>query len=218
MVEGEGLVTGSIGYLEQSPWIMNDTLRANIIFGREFDSEFFEKVVHACAFTEDISQWPQRDLTVIGERGVNISGGQRARLALARTIYSRADIYVLDDPLSAVDAHVKKHILDHVILDSGLIADKLRIISTNDKSISPYAHQVVSLKDHTATVKVQKPQVYHAEPDAVVTSSKNSLTNDNSESSSVTAGDDKPKTDDSKVESTENKDKTSDKPKEREWT
>ncbi|KAJ2083688.1 Multidrug resistance-associated protein 1 [Coemansia sp. RSA 988] len=218
MVEGGGLVAGSIGYLEQSPWIMNDTLRANIIFGREYDSEFFDKVVHACAFTEDISQWPERDLTVIGERGVNISGGQRARLALARTIYSRADIYVLDDPLSAVDAHVKKHILDHVILGSGLIADKLRIISTNDKSISPYSHKVVSLEDCTATVKVQKPKEYNSEPSEIVGFSKHSSTNDSSESSSVTAGDDKPNKDDSEVKSSEKVDKVLDKPKEREWT
>ncbi|PIA15922.1 P-loop containing nucleoside triphosphate hydrolase protein [Coemansia reversa NRRL 1564] len=218
MVEGEGLVAGSIGYLEQSPWIMNDTLRANIIFGREFDREFFDKVVDACAFAEDISQWPQGDLTVIGERGVNISGGQRARLALARTIYSRADIYVLDDPLSAVDAHVKKHILDNVLLGSGLIADKLRIVSTNDKIIFPYANQIVSLEDCTATVKIQKPQIYRTEPVSDFISNKSLLENNSSESTSVTAGDNKPNADDTKTESTEDSDKVSEKPKEREWS
>ncbi|KAJ1731945.1 hypothetical protein LPJ61_002284, partial [Coemansia biformis] len=144
MNEGTGAVTGRVAYLEQSPWIMNDTMRANILLGREYDANLFGQVLHACALTEDIARWPDADLTVIGERGVNISGGQRARLALARTLYSRADIYVLDDPLSAVDAHVKRHILDHVLLGSGMLAGKLRIIATNSGHILPYANQIGS--------------------------------------------------------------------------
>ncbi|KAJ2781313.1 ABC transporter C member 13 [Coemansia javaensis] len=151
MTSGSGGVTGRIAYLEQQPWIMNDTLRANVLFGREYDQAFFEQVVHACALTDDLARWPDADLTVIGERGINISGGQRARLALARTLYSRADVYVLDDPLSAVDAHVKRHILDHVLLDTGMLAGKLRIVATNSNHILPYAHQVVALKDRRAT-------------------------------------------------------------------
>ncbi|PIA13633.1 P-loop containing nucleoside triphosphate hydrolase protein, partial [Coemansia reversa NRRL 1564] len=147
MLKGSGKVVGSIGYLEQSPWIMNDTLRANIIFGREYDSVYFEKVINACALAEDIQQWPDHDLTVIGDRGINISGGQKARLALARALYSQADIYILEDPVSAVDAHVRRHILDHVILDSGILANKLRIIATNSKHILPYANQIVTLDD-----------------------------------------------------------------------
>ncbi|KAJ1729748.1 hypothetical protein LPJ61_003376 [Coemansia biformis] len=150
MTEGTGKVTGSIAYLEQSPWIMNDTMRANVLFGREYDAELFAKIIHACALTDDIARWPNADLTVIGERGINISGGQRARLALARTLYSRADIYVLDDPLSAVDAHVKRHILEHVLLDSGMLAGKVRIITTNSGHILPYAHQIITLEDGRA--------------------------------------------------------------------
>ncbi|KAJ2709184.1 hypothetical protein H4R19_004382, partial [Coemansia spiralis] len=113
MAAGTGSVAGTIAYLEQSPWIMNDTMRANVLFGREYDADWFAKIIYACALTDDIAMWPDADLTVIGERGINISGGQRARLALARTLYSRADIYVLDDPISAVDAHVKRHLLEH---------------------------------------------------------------------------------------------------------
>ncbi|KAJ2079925.1 Canalicular multispecific organic anion transporter 1, partial [Coemansia sp. RSA 988] len=160
MIKGSGSVTGTIAYLEQSPWIMNDTLRANITFGRDYDSRYFDKVIYACALAEDIAQWPNGDLTVIGERGVNISGGQKARLALARTLYSQADIYILDDPLSAVDAHVKRHILDHVILDTGLLAGKLRIVSTHSNHILPFAHQVVSLDNRTTTVTLQIPRTY----------------------------------------------------------
>ncbi|KAJ2804785.1 Multidrug resistance-associated protein 1 [Coemansia helicoidea] len=162
MTAGTGGVTGTIAYLEQSPWIMNDTMRANVLFGREYDAEFFARVIHACALVEDIAMWPNADLTVIGERGINISGGQRARLALARTLYSRADIYVLDDPLSAVDAHVKRHILEHVLLDTGMLAGKLRIIATNSGHILPYANQVVTLTDGHAEVTTQSPQEYRA--------------------------------------------------------
>ncbi|KAJ1726144.1 Multidrug resistance-associated protein 1, partial [Coemansia biformis] len=164
MTKGAGKVTGRVAYLEQSPWIMNDTMRANILFGREYDTELFGQVIHACALTEDIARWPDADLTVIGERGVNISGGQRARLALARTLYSRADIYILDDPLSAVDAHVKRHILDHVLLGSGMLAGKLRIITTNSGHILPYAHHVVTLRDGQAAATQQSPQTYQPAP------------------------------------------------------
>ncbi|KAJ2803850.1 hypothetical protein H4R21_001870, partial [Coemansia helicoidea] len=73
MTAGTGGVTGTIAYLEQSPWIMNDTMRANVLFGREYDAEFFARVIHACALVEDIAMWPNADLTVIGERGINIS-------------------------------------------------------------------------------------------------------------------------------------------------
>ncbi|KAJ2712052.1 ATP-binding cassette glutathione S-conjugate transporter ycf1, partial [Coemansia spiralis] len=162
LAAGTGSVAGTIAYLEQSPWIMNDTMRANVLFGREYDVDWFAKVIYACALTDDIAVWPDADLTVIGERGVNISGGQRARLALARTLYSRADIYVLDDPISAVDAHVKRHLLEHVLLDTGLLAGKLRIITTNSGHLLPYANQVVTLTDGRAEARMQTPQEYRA--------------------------------------------------------
>ncbi|KAJ2583858.1 hypothetical protein GGH95_000756 [Coemansia sp. RSA 1836] len=137
---------------------MNDTMRANIIFGREFEEEYFWKVVHACALTQDMESWPDKDLTLIGERGINISGGQRARLALARTVYSRADVYMLDDPLSAVDAHVKRHILDNVILSTGLLGDKLRVVTTHAESMLPFCNQIVTVGDNTVSVVHQEPK------------------------------------------------------------
>ncbi|KAJ2039269.1 Multidrug resistance-associated protein 1 [Coemansia sp. S3946] len=158
MTKGSGAVVGRIGYMEQSPWIMNDTMRANILFGREFDEEYYWKVIHACALTRDLESWPDSDMTMIGERGVNISGGQRARLALARTVYSQADVYMLDDPLSAVDAHVKRHILDNVILSSGLLRNKLRIITTHSESMLPFCNQVITVDDKTTSVVYQEPK------------------------------------------------------------
>ncbi|KAJ1664663.1 ATP-binding cassette glutathione S-conjugate transporter ycf1 [Coemansia sp. RSA 1646] len=138
MTCGTGAVVGSMALVEQTPWIMSGTLRDNILFGREYDEDYYNKVIYACALTEDINNWANRDMTLIGERGINISGGQKARLSLARAVYSQADIYILDDPLSAVDAHVKRHILDRVIMDSGLLAGKIRIMSVNMQSLLPY--------------------------------------------------------------------------------
>ncbi|KAJ2093552.1 ATP-binding cassette glutathione S-conjugate transporter ycf1, partial [Coemansia sp. S142-1] len=106
--------------------------------------------------------WPNSDMTVIGENGMNISGGQRARLALARTVYSKADIYFLDDPLSAVDAIVKRHILDNIILSTGLLGDKLRFVTTNADNILPLCNQVATVDDGRVSVKVQTPQVHTA--------------------------------------------------------
>ncbi|KAJ2849929.1 ATP-binding cassette glutathione S-conjugate transporter ycf1 [Coemansia brasiliensis] len=160
MVRGSGKVCGSVAYLEQDLWIMNDTMRANILFGRPMDGQFYEQVIYACALSKDLAGWPQGDLTVIGSKGINISGGQRARLALARTLYSRADIYLLDDPLSAVDAHVKRHIMEHVLLDSGLLKGKLRIVSTHTKQILPFSHQIVTLDEGKSSVQQQTPQIY----------------------------------------------------------
>ncbi|KAJ2449359.1 Canalicular multispecific organic anion transporter 1 [Coemansia sp. RSA 2336] len=216
MTMGHGSVVGTIGYLEQSPWIMNDTLRANILFGRPYDREYFKKVVYACALTADIAQWPDADLTVIGDRGVDISGGQRARLALARTLYSRADIYVLDDPLSAVDAHVKRHILDHVILDTGLLAGKLRIMSTNADHLLPLANQVISIDDGNVQVKKQVPIKCTpvAEP-AASSGSGYASGDDVSDTSSATAVDEScPASPTSATPSKEDKDK----PVDRKWS
>lgn len=107
---------GFISYCAQSPWVVNDTLRGNVLFGREYDEERYEKVVEASALLDDFSALPAGDLTEIGERGINLSGGQKARVSLARALYStETRVILLDDPLSAVDAHVGEHIFEHAI-------------------------------------------------------------------------------------------------------
>ncbi|KAJ2035024.1 ATP-binding cassette glutathione S-conjugate transporter ycf1, partial [Coemansia sp. S3946] len=160
MTRGAGRLVGKIAYLEQQPRIMNDTLRANVLFGRDYDEDYYWKVLGACALIEDLEVWPNSDLTVIGKDGINISGGQRARLALARTVYSRADIYFLDDPLSAVDAIVKRYILDNIILSTGLLGDKLRFVTSNADSISTLCNQIATVDNGSVSVKVQTPQVH----------------------------------------------------------
>nr|UOU03335.1 ATP-binding cassette subfamily C1-4 [Brachionus rubens] len=124
-------VNGSIAYAPQQPWIQNSSIRDNILFGKEFDKELYEKVIDACALKSDLEILKFGDLTEIGEKGINLSGGQKQRISLARCVYSNADLYLLDDSLSAVDAHVGKHIFDSVIGPNGLLKDKTRIFVTN---------------------------------------------------------------------------------------
>ncbi|KAJ2352806.1 hypothetical protein GGF43_003658, partial [Coemansia sp. RSA 2618] len=202
MLSGTGHVKGEIGYLGQTPWIINDTMRANVLFGRLFDETYYWRVLRACALDADLATWPDSDLTVIGDRGINISGGQRARLALARALYSRADVYLLDDPLSAVDAHVKRHIMEHVILDSGLLAGKLRIISTHTRQIIPFSHQIVSLCDGKATVERQVPQTYRPAPSTSkdVAAEKPELSSDKKESDKEDSDSDDEDSDDEELQ------------------
>ena len=115
----------TIGYTSQSPWILSGTIKENILFGRAFEEPWFWKVIHACALDADLDQLPDHEETIVGERGVTLSGGQRARLALARALYYNADIYLLDDPLSAVDSKVGKHLFEELI--RGLLKDKVSL-------------------------------------------------------------------------------------------
>ena len=108
--------SGFVSYCAQTPWVVNDTLRGNVLFGREYDEARYEQVVEASALRDDFSALPAGDMTEIGERGINLSGGQKARVSLARALYSTGTkIMLLDDPLSAVDAHVGEHIFSKAI-------------------------------------------------------------------------------------------------------
>jgi ABC-type multidrug transport system fused ATPase/permease subunit len=108
-------IRGHVAYTAQVPWIQNMTLRDNILYGKPYDSSFYKKVLRACALEPDLEVLPNRDMTEIGEKGVNLSGGQKQRIALARAVYERADVYLLDDCLSAVDSEVARHIFKQVI-------------------------------------------------------------------------------------------------------
>ncbi|KAL7625449.1 ATP-binding cassette transporter yor1 [Parahypoxylon ruwenzoriense] len=126
---GEVVLGASRAFCPQYAWIQNSSVRNNILFGKEMDREWYKKVVRACALQPDIDMLPNGDATEIGERGITISGGQKQRLNIARAIYFDADIVLMDDPLSAVDAHVGRHIMDNAIL--GLLKDKCRILATH---------------------------------------------------------------------------------------
>ncbi|ORZ19904.1 multi drug resistance-associated protein MRP [Absidia repens] len=144
---GKVTVRGSLGYVPQQPWVMNASVRDNITFGHRFDPDFYDRVLEACSLKSDIQILSAGDETEIGERGINLSGGQKARVSLARAIYARADIYLLDDPLSAVDAHVGRHIFNHVIGPNGILKNKARLLVTHGISYLPKVDRVLMLRD-----------------------------------------------------------------------
>uniref|UniRef100_A0A1A7YK11 ATP-binding cassette, sub-family C (CFTR/MRP), member 2 n=2 Tax=Iconisemion striatum TaxID=60296 RepID=A0A1A7YK11_9TELE len=138
-------IQGSLAFVPQQAWIQNATLRDNILFGSPYEDKKFQNVIEACALVPDLKLLAAGDLTEIGEKGINLSGGQKQRVSLARAAYSQADIFLLDDPLSAVDAHVGKHIFDKVIGPNGILKDKTRILVTHGISFLPYVDEVVVL-------------------------------------------------------------------------
>uniref|UniRef100_A0A663DU65 ATP binding cassette subfamily C member 2 n=1 Tax=Aquila chrysaetos chrysaetos TaxID=223781 RepID=A0A663DU65_AQUCH len=137
--------SGSLAYVPQQAWIQNATLKDNILFGSELDEARYQQVIRACALLPDLELLPAGDQTEIGEKGINLSGGQKQRVSLARAVYSNADIYVLDDPLSAVDAHVGKYLFEHVLGPKGLLQKKTRILVTHSISFLPQVDNIVVL-------------------------------------------------------------------------
>jgi ABC-type multidrug transport system fused ATPase/permease subunit len=115
LIDGDMSVNGTISYAAQQTWVFEGSIKRNIIFTEDYDEERYKKVLHVCALESDLELMPHGDKTIVGDRGISLSGGQRARVNLARAVYKNADIYLLDDPLSAVDAHVGKHIFEKCI-------------------------------------------------------------------------------------------------------
>lgn len=140
------ITRGKIAYVAQQPWIMNASVRDNILFGHRFDADFYDRTVEACALVDDLKALPDGDETEVGEKGISLSGGQKARLALARAVYARADIYFLDDPLSAVDQHVGRHLIDNVLGPQGLLKTKTRVLATNAITVLSQADAIIMLR------------------------------------------------------------------------
>nr|XP_019958522.1 PREDICTED: multidrug resistance-associated protein 1-like isoform X1 [Paralichthys olivaceus] len=149
--EGTVAVKGLVAYVPQQSWIQNSTLRDNIVFGQEWREAWYQHVVEACAFQTDLEMLPAGDETEIGEKGVNLSGGQKQRVSLARAVYCDRAVYLLDDPLSAVDAHVGKHIFDQVIGQKGLLKDKTRVLVTHGLSYLPQVDLIIVMVDGEVT-------------------------------------------------------------------
>ncbi|KAJ2112391.1 Canalicular multispecific organic anion transporter 2 [Coemansia sp. RSA 922] len=157
LTSGQGRVHGRIGYVEQKPWIMDATFRENVLMSADFDEAYFSQVVEACALAADMRLFPSGDLTTIGANGVNLSGGQKVRLALARALYMRADIYVLDDLLAAVDTLVERHIVERVLAADGIIGNKTRILVTHAEHLVPLSDTVITFVDGKMNVVRQIP-------------------------------------------------------------
>jgi len=105
LTHGQVKINGDISYSSQEAWVFGSNIRQNILFGQPYYRHRYEKVIKACALQCDFKQFPQGDQTIVGERGSSLSGGQKARISLARALYRQSDIYLLDDPLSAVSNH-----------------------------------------------------------------------------------------------------------------
>lgn len=142
---GKVIVDGKISYASQEPWLFGGTFQENILFNEPFDADRYTQVIRVCALERDLDLLPDGDATVIGEHGFSLSGGQRARINLARAIYRKADIYLLDDPLSALDTHVGKHIFDKCL--HGFLQEKIVILVT---------HQHQYLRDFNKIVVMNK--------------------------------------------------------------
>ncbi|XP_017473672.1 PREDICTED: multidrug resistance-associated protein 1 isoform X5 [Rhagoletis zephyria] len=145
-LSGRVNTVGSIAYVPQQAWIQNATVRDNILFGLEYDRKRYNRVVDACALRSDIEMLSAGDQTEIGEKGINLSGGQKQRISLARAVYSNADVYLLDDPLSAVDSHVGKHIFEEVVGPNGLLAKKTRVLVTHGITFLPQTDNIYVMK------------------------------------------------------------------------
>jgi ATP-binding cassette subfamily C (CFTR/MRP) protein 4 len=136
----------SFSYIAQSPWIFSDTFRNNILLNQPFDEQIYRNVIQACCLDVDLSiLGSSGDLIVIGEKGVSLSGGQKARVALARALYVDADIYLLDDPLSAVDRTVAKQIYERCIGPHGLLKNRTRVLVTHQTQFLNESHQTIIL-------------------------------------------------------------------------
>jgi ATP-binding cassette subfamily C (CFTR/MRP) protein 1 len=142
---GNVTFAGSRAFCPQYAWIQNATVKDNITFGKDYNRRWYNEVVDACALRPDLDMLPSGDLTEIGERGITVSGGQKQRLNIARAIYFDADIVLMDDPLSAVDAHVGKHIMDQAIC--GLLANKARVLATHQLHVLPKVDRIIWMKE-----------------------------------------------------------------------
>lgn len=127
--KGKVKLGGSISYVQQIPWIQNKTIRDNILFGLPMDEDRYNNTIHLCELENDLDILPGGDLTEIGEKGINLSGGQKARVSLARAVYANKDIILMDDPISALDSNVKKSIFKNLFLDE--LKGKTRILVTH---------------------------------------------------------------------------------------
>nr|XP_022309966.1 multidrug resistance-associated protein 1-like isoform X1 [Crassostrea virginica] len=148
-VQGRVNIQGTVAYVPQEAWIQNLTVKENILFSSKFNEKKYRRVIEACALLPDLAILSAGDNTEIGERGINVSGGQKQRISLARAVYSNSDVYLLDDPLSAVDSHVGKSLFKDVIGPEGLLRHKTRILVTHGVHWLPKVDLVVVMDNGT---------------------------------------------------------------------
>ncbi|XP_058809452.1 ATP-binding cassette sub-family C member 4-like [Phymastichus coffea] len=147
LTSGRVFVNGKLSYASQEPWLFPGSIRDNILFGEEYDEKRYDNVVSACALLEDFAHLPYADKTMVGDKGMNLSGGQCARVNLARAVYRDADIYLFDNPLSAVDTRVAKKLMDECI--HKLLEHKTRLIITHNMELLTEVDDIIFLNSGT---------------------------------------------------------------------
>ncbi|XP_076314216.1 LOW QUALITY PROTEIN: ATP-binding cassette sub-family C member 10-like [Tachypleus tridentatus] len=158
----QGDIRKGIGYVPQEAWIQNSTVRSNILFGKPYNEKKYKGVLEACALLDDLKELHAGDETEVGERGITLSGGQKARIALGRAVYQDFDIYLLDDPFSAVDPHIAEHLFTCCIL--GLLKDKTRIICTHHTQFCQKMDFVVLLEKGRVIAQGSPSLVFQSHP------------------------------------------------------
>ena len=151
--KGKVSMTGTVAYCDQRSWINNDTVEGNILLGLPYNEEKLNHAIYAACLDDDIKVLSGGLKTQIGEKGVNLSGGQKARVSFARAVYADSDLYLLDDPLSAVDAHVGQFLFRETICN--ILKSKTRIMVTHQVQYLPYCDQIIALRDGTSRVTLQ---------------------------------------------------------------
>nr|XP_016504404.1 PREDICTED: putative ABC transporter C family member 15 isoform X2 [Nicotiana tabacum] len=144
-LSGNVKISGEVAYVPQSPWILSGNIKENILFGKPYESVKYDRTVEACALKKDFELFPAGDLTEIGERGINMSGGQKQRIQIARAAYQDADIYLLDDPFSAVDAHTGTHLFQECL--RGVLKDKTILYVTHQVEFLPAADLILVMQN-----------------------------------------------------------------------
>ncbi|CAN7939451.1 unnamed protein product, partial [Ixodes hexagonus] len=137
----------SVAYAPQCPWIQNKTIRDNVLFTSRYDAKLYEMVLKACCLERDLEVLPGRDMTEIGERGINLSGGQKQRVSLARAAYQKKDLYLFDDPLSAVDAHIGASLFRDLIGPRGILKETTRILVTHNLAVLSQVDYIVVMQE-----------------------------------------------------------------------
>ncbi|XP_057789529.1 ABC transporter C family member 12-like [Salvia miltiorrhiza] len=143
--DAEVEIRGSVAYVPQISWIFNASVRDNILFGSEFEQTRYWKAIDVTAMRHDLDLLPGRDLTEIGERGVNISGGQKQRVSMARAVYSDSDIYIFYDSLSSLDANVARHVFNNCIKEA--LGGKTRVLVTNQLHFLPQVDRIILVSE-----------------------------------------------------------------------
>ncbi|ESO89359.1 hypothetical protein LOTGIDRAFT_229211 [Lottia gigantea] len=148
-LDGKFYSKGSISYVPQQAWIQNATLKNNILFGQDLNEEKYQNVIESCCLKTDLQILPAGDQTEIGEKGINLSGGQKQRVCLARSLYTDADIYLFDDPLSAVDSHVGQHLFKSIFSNNSPLKSKTRLLVTHNLSYLDQVDTILLVSDNS---------------------------------------------------------------------